>query len=189
MTKEPKNRRTKVFAASLVLWTFGSWSFAPAQDIVISSTAADPAARIKKAGTILEFTGSELRLRSTLGTEETIPAARVVEIQTRWTATHEAGRTARSEGRLDDAIAALRQAKREETRPWAVRQIMADLVGCYLEAGRIDSAGDEFLGILASDPATRHFDVIPLAWRGAAIGAPSEARAAIWLAARKSPPA
>ena len=144
---------------------------------------------MKKSGTILEFTGSELRLRSTLGTEETIPAARVVEIQTRWTATHEAGRTARSEGRLDDAIAALRQAKREETRPWAVRQIMADLVGCYLEAGRVDSAGDEFLAILASDPATRHFDVIPIAWRGAAIGAPSEARAAIWLAARKSPPA
>src|SRR5205823_5518275 len=127
--------------------------------------------------------------RSALGTEETTPAARVVEIQTRWTATHEAGRAARSEGRFDDAIAALRQAKRDESRPWAVRQIMADLVGCYLDAGRIDSAGDEFLGILASDPATRHFDVIPLAWRGIAIDSPVESRASAWLAARNSPPA
>src|SRR5438552_2539129 len=192
MTEESKNGRTErstvLFTLMLVLWFFGSLSFVRSQDTVISSTPADPAARVKKAGTILEFTGSELRLRSTLGTEETIPAARVVEIQTRWTAAHEAGRTARGEGRLDDAIAGLRQAKREESRPWAVRQIMADLVGCYLEAGRVDSAGDEFLGILASDPATRHWDVVPIAWRGASIGAPAEARASVWLAARKTPP-
>jgi tetratricopeptide (TPR) repeat protein len=189
-TKEPKRARINL----LVLWFFGSLVVAfsgrsLAQDTVIYSTAADPAARIKKAGTILEFTGSELRLRGTLGTEEAIPAARVIEIQTVWTKPHEAGRAARSEGRLDDAIAALRQAKREETRPWAVRQIMADLAGCYLDAGRIDSAGDEFLGILASDPGTRHVDVIPVAWRGAAIGAPAEARAAVWLATRKIPAA
>jgi tetratricopeptide (TPR) repeat protein len=196
MNENSKNRRTKHptrrHQFRLFLWFFGSLLFAVpraaiAQDTVVHSTAADPAARIKKSGTILELTGSELRLQSTLGTEETIPAARVAEIHTQWTRTHEAGRAARSEGRLDDAIAALRQAKREETRPWAVRQIMADLAGCYLEAGRIDSAGDEFLGILASDPTTRHFDVIPIAWRGAAIGAPAEARAAVWLAARKTP--
>ncbi len=189
-TKEPKRAQVNF----LVLWFLGSLIFAVsghlfAQDTVVYSTAAEPAARIKKAGTILEFTGSELRLRGTLGTEETIPTARVIEFQTVWTKSHEAGRRARSEGRLDDAISALRQAKREETRPWAVRQIMADLSGCYLDAGRIDSAGDEFLGILASDGATRHFDVIPLAWRGAVIGTPAEARAAIWLAAQKPPAA
>jgi hypothetical protein len=111
------------------------------QDVVISSSASDPAARVKKMGTIVEFTGTDLRLRTPLGTEETIPTSRIVEVQTRWTPAHEAGRVARSEGRLDDAIAAIRQAKREEPRAWAVRQIMADLTGCYLEAGRIDSAG------------------------------------------------
>jgi len=95
---------------------------------------------------------------------------------------------ARSEGRLDDAIAALRQAKRVEARAaWAVRQIMADLTGCYLEADRIDSAGDEFLGILASDPATRHFDVVPVAWRGVALSPTMETRAVAWLAARSAP--
>jgi tetratricopeptide (TPR) repeat protein len=193
MNKEPKNRRTKgpkvKHAFILVLWIFGSWSFAWSQDIVISSTASDPAARIKKLGTILDFTGTDLKLRSTLGTEETIPAARVVQFQTRWTPAHEAGRGARSEGRLDDATAALRQAKREELRAWAVRQVMADLTGCYLEAGRIDSAGDEFLGILASDPATRHFDVVPIAWRGVALSPTVETRASAWLATRKSPAA
>ena len=136
----------------------------------------------------MEFTGAELRLRTAVGTEEAIPAARVVEFQTRWIPSHEAGRVARSEGRLDDAIAALRQAKRVEARAaWAVRQIMADLTGCYLEADRIDSAGDEFLGILASDPATRHFDVVPVAWRGVALSPTMETRAVAWLAARSAP--
>ena len=198
MKHNPKNRRTKEpkvdRRVTAFLWCFGALVLALptalcSQDTVIYSTAPDPAARIKKTGVILEFTGTELRLRNTLRTEETIPAARVVEVQTQWIATHQAGRAARSEGRLDDAIAALRQAKRDETRPWVVRQIMADLVGCYLESGRIDSSGDEFLGILASDPVARHFDVIPIAWRGAAIGAPAEARAGVWLAARNMPAA
>jgi tetratricopeptide (TPR) repeat protein len=194
MTESSQNRRTNELNFALVLGFLGSSIFALsgallAEDTVTYSTAVDPAARLKKSGTILEFMGTELRLRGTLGTDETIPAARVVEIQTQWTAAHQAGRTARSEGRLDDAIVALRQAKRDETRPWAVRQIMADLVGCYLEAGRIDSAGDEFLGILGSDPATRHVDVIPIAWRGAAIGSPAEARATVWLTARNMPTA
>src|SRR5439155_24153804 len=100
-TEEPNSRRLKVpevqGAFILFLCFFGPLSLAGSQDTVVYSTAADPAARVKKTGTILEFTGSELRLRSTLGTEEAIPAARVVEVQTRWTAAHESGRTARSE--------------------------------------------------------------------------------------------
>jgi tetratricopeptide (TPR) repeat protein len=158
-----------------------------AQDVVITSSPSDPAARLKKTGQILEYTGTELKLRTTLGIGETIPASRVVEIQTRWSPSHEAGRAARGEGRLDDAIAALRQAKREESRAWSVRQIMAELTGCYLEAGMIDAAGDEFLGIVASDAGTRHFDIVPMAWRGMAIGPSIEARAAAWVAARRVP--
>jgi tetratricopeptide (TPR) repeat protein len=197
VTKQaPKHRRTEEPKANwltlLVLWFLGSLAFdspAGAQDAVILSTAADPAARLKKTGQILDYTGTELKLRTALGTDETIPGGRVVEIQTRWTPSHEAARAARHEGRLDDAVALFRQAKRDETRPWAVRQIMADLAQCYLEAGRIDSAGDEFLGILASDPVTQHFDCIPLAWRGIALGSAVEARAAAWLAARGAPAA
>jgi tetratricopeptide (TPR) repeat protein len=155
-----------------------------AQDIVIHSSATDPAARIKRQGQILDYTGTELRLRTNLGRDETIPATRVLEIKTEWTAPHIAASAARAAGNIDEAIAAYREAKRSETRPWAVRQIMAELSGTYLEAGRIDQAGDEFVAIVASDPATQHYDVIPIAWRAAAPDAPLEARAAAWLAAR-----
>jgi len=174
--------------SGLVLWFFGSWVLCPAlwaQDIVIVSSATNPAVRIKREGLILDFRGPELKLRSRLGAEERIPASRIVEIQTTWTPPHVAGRTARSEGRFDDALAALRQAQGAETRPWAQRQIAADLSGCCLDAGRIEQAVNEFLAIVAIDPDTRHFDVIPIGWRAASDDPALEARAMAWLALRR----
>lgn len=162
---------------------------AVAEDTVITSTAADPAARVKKQGQILDYTGVELTLQTTFGTTERIPAARVVEIQTTWTPSHQAATATRAAGKLDDAIAAFREAKRDEKRPWAQRQIAAELSGTYLEAGQIENAVGEFLAIAASDPATVHFDVFPIAWRAAPPDAALEARAAQWLAAEKLPAA
>jgi tetratricopeptide (TPR) repeat protein len=130
-----------------------------------------------------------MKLRTRLGAEEVIPAARIVEIQTTWTPPHEAARAARSEGRFDDAIALFREAKGAETRPWALRQVAADLSGCCLDAGRIEPAVNEFLAILAADPATRHFAVIPVAWRSTPDDPVLEARAAAWLALRRVPAA
>jgi tetratricopeptide (TPR) repeat protein len=154
------------------------------QDTVIHSSATDPAARIKKQGQILDYTGTELKLRTSLGRDETIFAGRILEFKTTWTPQHLAGDAARAAGNLDEAIAAYEEARRVETRPWAVRQIMAELAGTYLEAGRIDQAGDEFMAIVASDPVTQHYETIPIAWRAAAPDAGLEARAAKWLAAR-----
>ncbi len=162
---------------------------ATAEDTVILSSASDPALRIKKTGQILDYTGTELKLRSSLGRDESIPAARIVEVQTPWSAAHSAARENRAAGKLDEALAAFRQAKRDERRPFAVRQIMAELSGTYLELDRIDAAGDEWLAILASDPTTQHFDVMPMAWKAAALAGPAENRAAAWLAVRDVPAA
>ena len=165
------------------------WAQERAQDVVIVSSPTDPAAQIKKQGQILDYTGIQLTLRTPLGRDELIPAGRVVEIQTTWSEPHQAGDAAREAGNLDEAIAAYRQAKRVETRPWAVRRIMAELVGCYAETGRLDSAGDEFLAIASSDPATPHFNVVPIAWRSSLPDAALETRAVAWLAAKQMPAA
>jgi tetratricopeptide (TPR) repeat protein len=162
---------------------------ADAQDAVITSSATDPAARVKKQGEIVDYTGEELTLKTTFGTTERIPAARVVEIKSSWTPAHDTALTARSEGRLDEAIEAFREARREEQRRWAQRLIMAELAGTYLEAGQIDAAGNQFLEIILSDPATIHFDVIPIAWRAAPPDVVLEARAGQWLASKKLPTA
>ena len=164
-------------------------SAAAAEDTVILSSASDPALRIKKTGQILDHTGTELKLRGALGRDETIPAGRIVEVQTAWTAAHTAARDSRAAGKLEEAIASYRQAKRDERRPFAVRQVMAELCGTYLELDRIDAAGDEWLAILTSDPSTQHFDVIPIAWKPTEVAGAAENRAAAWLAARDVPTA
>jgi tetratricopeptide (TPR) repeat protein len=180
--------RMAILGLSLaVLFFVGLAPLTSAEDTVILSSASDPALRIKKTGQILDHTGTELKLRGSLGRDESIPAARIVEVQTSWTAAHTAARDNRAAGKLDDAIASFRQAKRDERRPFALRQIMAELSGTYLELDRIDAAGDEWLAILASDPTTQHFDVAPVAWKAAEVSGAAENRAAAWLAARDVP--
>ena len=161
---------------------------ASAEDTVVAASASDPAARVKRTGQILDYTGTELVLRTSLGTEETIPAARVLELKTTWTPSHQEGDAARAKGELDEAIAAYRLALAEERRLWTRRRIAAELAGTYLEAGRIENAGDEFLAIVASDPATMHYDIMPIAWRPAPPGAALERHAAGWLS-RQEPAA
>jgi tetratricopeptide (TPR) repeat protein len=156
---------------------------------VIVDSAGNPAARTRRTGVILDFRGSELIMRTRLGGEETISAARIVELQTTWTAPHLEARQARSEGRFDEAIAAFREAMSVEMRPWARRQVMAEASGSALDAGRIDDAVSAFLAILAGDPDTRHFNTIPVAWRAPPADPALEQRAAAWLAIRDAPAA
>ncbi len=175
---------------TLLFWCCGAvLAAARGEDVVVVRAAGSPAARARRVGQILEYRGSELKLRTRFGAEETIPAARIVEFETTWTPPHRDARKARREGRWDDALAAFRDALSAEKRPWARRQIMAEASGCSLDAGRIDDAVNAFLAILASDPDTRHFATIPAAWRAAPDDPALEQRAAAWLAIRDSPAA
>lgn len=162
--------------------------FAAAEDSVLI-TSSDGRTPAQRQGQIVEFTGAELRLKSSAGREERIPASRVVEVRTTWTVDHLIGRERRKAGQLDEAIDAFQQAKEKETRPWARRQIMSEIAGCHAENGRFDLAGDEFLRIVVSDPTTRHFDVVPIPWRVFAPDAALETRAETWLAAGDKLPA
>jgi tetratricopeptide (TPR) repeat protein len=198
MIEEPKNRRTQgensVLHSPLRCFVFATlvlvcgWA-ARAEDVVVVRSASDPAEFIKRTGEIFDYTGTELKLRTALGSDEKIPAARVVEIQTTWTAAHETGRKARMAGKPNEAIDAFQRAKQQERRAWAARQIRAELAGTFLEGGDIGQAGDEFLAIAATDPTTPHFDIIPIAWQVATLDAASEARAAAWLADDRAFPA
>ncbi|MEX2173251.1 MAG: hypothetical protein WD872_02750 [Pirellulaceae bacterium] len=162
---------------------------AEVEDVVIASSATDPDIRSRRTGKILDYTGNELKLRTTLGREETIPTVRIAEIQTVWSAEHQAGNAARSAGKLDEAIESYGRARREEPRGWGRRQIQAELAGTYLEAGRIVDACDEFLAIVAGDPATPHYEAIPIAWRAAVPNGVLEGRAEAWIAPDQPPAA
>ncbi len=167
------------------LWLGGA--ITPAEDVVIARSASDAAVQVRRTGEILDYTGTQLTLRTALGRDEIIPASRVIEVQTSWSPSHAKGRAARRAGKLTDAVKALADAKREESRAFAQRQIAADLAGAWLELGKIGQAGREFLKIASEDPQTIHFDVLPIAWQPATLDADSERQAAEWLANRQSP--
>ena len=152
-----------------------------AEDTVTVLTGKDAKTRTNRTGEIVEYTGESLQLKSSSGRVENIPAARVVDIRTTWTLTHERGDLLRAEGKLEEAINVYKQAQRDESRAWARRKIMAELVGCYAELGRLDSAGDEWLAIVKSDPLTMYYDVMPVAWNSLPPSAALESRAAAWL--------
>ncbi len=153
----------------------------PGEDTVTVLTGKDAKVRTNRIGEIIEYTGESLQLKSASGRVENIPAARVVDIRTQWTPAQERGDSLRAEGKLEEAITAYKQAKREEPRVWARRKIMAELVGCYSELGRFDVAGDEWLAIVESDPLTRHYEVVPVAWIPTPPDGALQPRAAAWL--------
>jgi tetratricopeptide (TPR) repeat protein len=157
-----------------------------AEDTVTLLTGKDAKTRTSRTGEIVEYTGESLQLKSSSGRVENIPAARVVDIRSTWTLTHERGDSLRAEGKLEEAINAYKQALRDESRVWARRKIMAELVGCYAELGRFDSAGEEWLAIVKSDQLTMHYEVIPVAWHAILPDAALESRAMAWLN-RKEP--
>lgn len=178
--------RTRSFFALAAALVFIGLPQIRAEDVVFIASTSDPTLRLNKPGHIVDYTGNELTLRSALGTTERIPASRVLEIKTVWPADFEVGRAAHLKGDVEDAIAAFQQAKRAESRPWALRQISADLAGAYLEVDRIAAAVDEFLPIVAADPATPHWNVVPIASKPPPPDVELESRAAQWLADERS---
>lgn len=155
--------------------------------VVVRADKKSPA--VTRSGNIQDYTGRELRLETVSGRVETIPAERIVEIRTKKTELQKQAESLFAEDRLDAAIGAYKQAKQQESRPWMVRQISAQLVSCYLEQQAIELAGDEFLSILASDPDPIHWDVIPLPWRLQATPPSLETKARVWLQREKQPAA
>jgi len=131
---------------------------------VIYATGKDAIGRGTTTGTIIDYTGETLVLRTSGGREQRIPTPRVIEIQTMWTAEKLAGDQMVEAGEYDEAVKNYLTAYRDERRDWARREIMAHCVRCYRELARFDRAAEAFLSLIHLDPKTQHFDTIPLSW-------------------------
>jgi tetratricopeptide (TPR) repeat protein len=153
-----------------------------AADIVIYQTGKDDTPRASVTGTIADYVGGRLTIRSDAGVQQTIPAERIIEIQSDWTAAETTGDQLSRDGKIADAVKSYQQALRDEKRVWAQRQVVAKLVGNFCQMEQFDLAGEAFLRLLQSDPQTPHVGVIPLSWMTFSPTSALHQRAAAWMA-------
>jgi tetratricopeptide (TPR) repeat protein len=135
-----------------------------AEDTVIYATGKDARGRGTVTGTVVDFTGEHLMLRTASGRDQTIPTPRVVDIRTKRTPDQVAGDGFARAGQHKEAVDRYLAALRDERRVWVQRRIMAQCVRCFFELGQFDRAAGGFLPLVRSDPQTQYFDVVPLSW-------------------------
>jgi len=158
--------------AALVLagFTAGGSRCALAQDRVVVLNEST-GSRMTYNGVVEEYNGRELVLRPAVGQGlRQFPAKQVLEVRTVRVRSHEDGRRLLADHRGREAAVALDQAFKDESRRWVRRDILALLIRCSLFEGDYRLAGTRFLLLVGNDPETRHYGLIPLAWRPGRVG-------------------
>lgn len=138
--------------------------------------------KISVVGTIDDYTGEEIRVRS--GQPDAVrsySAAEVISITTPQQEAHDRGLALLRDNNASDAARELQTALMKERRPWVRREILASMVECGLRLGDYPAAGTRFLELLRSDSATRHFRLIPLVWAPEVLTPGARSEALTWL--------
>ena len=182
-----------------LVFRFGWWvptaawilmtSMAVAEDQVTYATGPDGGSRTTVRGTILDHTGQKLTLRSAMGSPQEIPASRVLEVSTEWSPTKVKADRSFGDHQYDQALRLYGQALGDESRVWAQREILAQMICCLRQLERIEQATDFFLRLVQSDPETIWFGRIPLSWQTVQPPPALEKRAEQWMQNADSPAA
>jgi hypothetical protein len=171
-----------VVIAVLCVWNPNSTvAQQPVRDRVLIQRKGS-SSRIRIRGRIMDYTGKKLTLITLVGRDEQeIPSGEVISVETSQTEPHIRGLVAFTERRYQQAETEFEKSLFEETRPWVRREILAMLVRCDLKQGDLTSAGTRFLLLVRSDPATRHFKLVPLIWSERIIDRELKIAAQGWL--------
>jgi len=154
---------------------------AAAQDTVHIANSSSAQGYAEWSGRVLDYTGRELLLQLPNGPERRFPADQVLRIETQHSPQQVEADRRFAAGEYASALALYGQARATDTRPWVRRQITAQMVWCHQALGQFDSAGEEFLVLIQSDPNTPYFACIPLAWVPSQLSAKVERAAREWL--------
>lgn len=152
-----------------------------AEDAVFLKPSANSRTSTRITGTITDYTGRELLIRTASGREQMIPAERVDEVVTTYSQKQTDADLLVEKRRFADAEALYRQAVADEARQWVRRMLLAQIVRCLTYQEKYEEAGGVFLLIVKNDPATQYFDAIPLAWGRIELPLLAERRAIEWL--------
>jgi tetratricopeptide (TPR) repeat protein len=153
---------------------------ASADEVVVSS-GPGAQGQSRRAGEIIDYTGSGLVLRVAGGAQTTIAAERVREVHAAWIPAHRRGDELFAEAKFAEALEQYRQAVGQEQRAWVRRRLASQAIWCYRHLGQHEYAASAFLTITSQDPATPYFEAIPLSWTSAQPGPAFEEKLHNWL--------
>ncbi len=152
-----------------------------AQDRVVVRNASG-VGQLAMTGTIIDYAGQRVTMKTRSGQRREFDAAQLVEIQTPQSAPHANGLRLMRRGNYREARQSFSSAIAEEKRTWVRRDILALMVRCSLALDDYASAVSRFLTLVGSDPQTRHFRDIPLCWGDDSLSDALRADARSWLA-------
>ncbi|MGQ9820823.1 MAG: hypothetical protein ACUVQK_03090 [Thermogutta sp.] len=150
-----------------------------ASDVVVMRGSRGELVRL--TGTVVEYAGEGLLLRPRVGPDRTVPAEQVLAVETKRQPGFLESQAEKAAGRIEKALALLRDAMNMESRPWARREIAAEIVRCSQAAGNEAAACELFLQLISEDPRTPYMDCIPLAWTPDQQSSALENAAKAWL--------
>lgn len=139
------------------------------QDRVTIRLSDDSQTTVRQ-GTILDWKGGELQME-TAGRVTTIKNEKILKVETNWPKDYQLAQELMEQRQFSAAIAPLQNALAGESREWVRRNLLADLVRVSSVAGQDQKACEAFLQLIQSDPETREFARIPLAWETEPTGA------------------
>jgi len=152
-------------------------------DTVIVATGQDGRGRLKRQGTVVDYSRDGLRLLQ-FGRETNIPAEKIIDVQTTLTEDQKSGDREMAEEDFAQALVYFNKVieARKEQRDWVLTRMFAAMVRCYLGLHQREEAAEVFLRLVRADPDTPYFDHIPLAWTAGETQQPR--RAFTWLSQR-----
>lgn len=116
-------------------------------------------------GVIVDVTGKGVTLQGLDGSIRQIPCEKVIHIETNRSVIYSQSQQALKEGRINEALSLLYQARSDEPRAWVRREMTAQIVRLLHANGRYGDAAQEFLAAeFASDPSSPYWSSIPLVW-------------------------
>lgn len=165
-----------------------------ADDTVWYRSAKADGQETRRGGTILDYRGDGLRLRTLAGREMQIPHENVIRVEYVKSPAEQQGDAAFARKDYDAALkhyeVALRGSGESDTRPnkqrdWVRAELVAAQLRCQVALGDYDDAGTLFVKLAKRDADTIHLPLIPLAWTSeASVG---ERRARSWSRTTDAP--
>lgn len=153
-----------------------------AEETVYYSVGDDGDTLRKLTGTVVDYTGRELRLETAGGRAVSLPGDKVVRIDSPRGQEETEAEALYREGKFAEAAARFTDAVKLEARVWRRRELIAQAVWSHRNAGDIVRAGELFRLILKSDPTTYLLDALPLAWTTQEPAPDLDRAATSWLA-------